>query len=47
MFSSKDMDVVFFETALNLRRFPHMVIECIPLSKDEGALAPIYFKVFL
>lgn len=44
MFMSQDEDVIFFETAMNLHRFPHMCIECIPLPKEEGDLAPIYFK---
>lgn len=44
MFTSRDEDVVFFETAMNLNRFPHMYIECVPLPREEGDLAPIYFK---
>ncbi|XP_064214866.1 CWF19-like protein 2 homolog [Tribolium castaneum] len=44
MFSAKNLDVIFFETAKNLDRYPHMYIECIPLGKEEGDLAPIYFK---
>jgi len=44
MFLSKDEDVIFFESARTLRGFPHMVMECVPVDKDSGALAPIYFK---
>ncbi|KAF4527529.1 hypothetical protein B566_EDAN015629 [Ephemera danica] len=44
MFSDQGKDVVFFETARNLRNFPHMVMECVPLDQESGNLAPIYFK---
>ncbi|XP_060804143.1 CWF19-like protein 2 homolog isoform X1 [Amyelois transitella] len=43
-FNSQDMDVVFFETATRLHRFPHMVINCVPLPRDVGDMAAIYFK---
>jgi hypothetical protein len=45
MFASNDQDVVFFETARNLRGFPHMILECVPLDRESGNLAPIFFKV--
>ena len=45
MFLLDDADAIFFETAMNLRRFPHMAIECIPLPISSGETAPIYFKV--
>jgi len=45
MFASKDEDVIFFESARIIRGFPHMIMECVPVDKDSGALAPIYFKV--
>jgi hypothetical protein len=46
MFREKlNLDVVFFETAMYLRKFPHMVLECIPVPQETGDLAPIYFKV--
>ncbi|KAL3090305.1 hypothetical protein niasHS_006757 [Heterodera schachtii] len=38
------MDCVFVETAINIREQQHMSIECIPLPKELGELAPIYFK---
>ncbi|XP_017783746.1 PREDICTED: CWF19-like protein 2 homolog [Nicrophorus vespilloides] len=37
-------DVIFFETAMFFNSHPHMVINCIPLPKEEGDMAPIYFK---
>jgi hypothetical protein len=46
MFLEKlDLDVVFFETAMYLQKFPHMILECIPMPRETGDLAPIYFKV--
>ncbi|XP_044255818.1 CWF19-like protein 2 homolog [Tribolium madens] len=44
MFNARNEDVIFFETAKNLDKYPHMYIECIPLEKEEGDMAPIYFK---
>ncbi|XP_061174042.1 CWF19-like protein 2 [Saccostrea echinata] len=44
MFESMDQDVVFMETCMGLRYHPHMLIECIPMEKETGDLAPIYFK---
>jgi hypothetical protein len=40
-----NLDVVFFETAIYLWKFPHVVLECIPVPWETGDLAPIYFKV--
>ena len=45
MFTSQDQDVVFMETSMHLRHFPHMTLECIPLEREIGDMAPIYFKV--
>jgi len=46
MFREKlNLDMVFFETAMYLWKFPHMVLECIPLPWETGDLALIYFKV--
>ncbi|KAI3413488.1 hypothetical protein GPALN_010978 [Globodera pallida] len=39
-----EQDCVFVESALNVREQQHMSIECIPLPKELGELAPIYFK---
>jgi hypothetical protein len=46
MFLEKlNLDVVFFETAMYLQKFPHMILECVPMPREMGDLAPIYFKV--
>lgn len=45
MFRAMDQDMVIFETALFVKRHPHMYLECIPMPKETGELAPIYFKV--
>ena len=44
MFADRDMDVIFTEMYSQSKRKSHMYIECIPLPKDEGSLAPMYFK---
>jgi hypothetical protein len=44
MFSDSEQDCVFMETSMNLKWFPHMFLECIPLPKEIGDTAPIYFK---
>lgn len=44
MFADRDMDVIFTEMYSHSKRKSHMYIECIPLPKDEGSLAPMYFK---
>lgn len=43
-YNFQNKDVVFFETATKLHRFPHMVIHCVPLPRDVGDMAAIYFK---
>lgn len=45
MFEDLNFDVIFFEVCMDAKRFPHMTIHCIPLPKDIGHLAPMYFKV--
>ena len=45
MFSDEEKDVIFIENAVHLSRHPHMVIECIPVPKNEGHVARLYFKV--
>lgn len=47
MFLSQDEDVLFFESARQLNKFPHMVLNCVPVPKETGDTAPIYFKVRL
>uniref|UniRef100_A0A3Q0R5I1 Cwf19-like C-terminal domain-containing protein n=1 Tax=Amphilophus citrinellus TaxID=61819 RepID=A0A3Q0R5I1_AMPCI len=44
MFEAQELDCVFMETNMNPRRRQHMVLECIPLPKELGDMAPIYFK---
>ncbi|XP_051882070.1 CWF19-like protein 2 isoform X2 [Pristis pectinata] len=44
MLEDKGLDCVFFETSMSLKKRFHMVYECIPLSKELGDMAPIYFK---
>lgn len=44
MFLDEDEDIIFMETSTKLKYFPHMFIECIPLPRETGDMAPIYFK---
>ncbi|XP_051842881.1 CWF19-like protein 2 isoform X2 [Antechinus flavipes] len=44
MFEDKELDCIFLETNMNMNKRYHMVYECIPLPKDVGDMAPIYFK---
>ncbi|XP_029303044.1 CWF19-like protein 2 [Cottoperca gobio] len=44
MFESQEQDCVFMETHMNPRKRRHMVLECIPLPRELGDMAPIYFK---
>ena len=39
-----DQDCVFFEIAKGLKRHPHMVIQCVPLPREMGDMAPMYFQ---
>ena len=39
-----DQDCVYFETALRLKRHPHMIMECVPLPREIGNEAPMYFQ---
>ncbi|XP_050677446.1 CWF19-like protein 2 homolog [Leptidea sinapis] len=43
-FNSQNKDVVFYETATRLHRYPHLIINCVPLPRDVGDMASIYFK---
>jgi len=47
MYETHNLDCVFMETCKDLHRQQHMVIECIPLPRELGDVAPIYFKVEL
>ncbi|XP_078684513.1 CWF19-like protein 2 [Branchiostoma floridae x Branchiostoma belcheri] len=42
--SDEDQDCVFMETAMRLNQFRHTAIECVPLPRELGDMAPIYFK---
>eukprot|EP01028_Stygiella_incarcerata_P008384 TRINITY_DN3632_c0_g1_i1.p1 TRINITY_DN3632_c0_g1~~TRINITY_DN3632_c0_g1_i1.p1 ORF type:complete len:532 (-),score=178.85 TRINITY_DN3632_c0_g1_i1:200-1795(-) len=44
MFSKMECDVIFLETAKNLKKSHHIVIECIPISFELMQEAPAYFK---
>ncbi|KAG8584693.1 hypothetical protein GDO81_004724 [Engystomops pustulosus] len=44
MFADQGQDCVFLETNINLKKRFHLVYECIPLPKEVGDMAPIYFK---
>lgn len=37
-------DCVFFECAMGLKGHPHMVVECVPLPREMGDMAPMYFQ---
>lgn len=45
MFESQELDCVFMETHMDPRKRQHMVLECLPLPRELGDMAPIYFKV--
>jgi len=44
MHSARGDDCVFVETARNVKHQPHTMVECIPMPKEVGETAPIYFK---
>ncbi|KAF6332848.1 CWF19 like cell cycle control factor 2 [Rhinolophus ferrumequinum] len=44
MFKDRGLDCIFLETNLSMKKQYHMVYECIPLPKEVGDTAPIYFK---
>jgi len=44
MFNAQGEDCVFFETVMGLKKKPHMVIECVPMEREMGDLAPMYFQ---
>ena len=44
MFAAEDKDCVFIQTCSHLSKSPHFYMECIPLPRDLGDVAPIYFK---
>ncbi|KAL6082512.1 hypothetical protein STEG23_002761, partial [Scotinomys teguina] len=44
MFEDKGLDCIFLETYMGMKKQYHMVYECIPLPREVGDMAPIYFK---
>lgn len=44
MFTDQNQYPVFYEIYKGRYKFPHMQLECVPLPKKVGELAPIYFK---
>ncbi|MEE6472851.1 hypothetical protein FKM82_009744 [Ascaphus truei] len=44
MFEVRGLDCVFLESNINTKRRFHLVYECIPLPKEVGDMAPMYFK---
>uniref|UniRef100_A0A4W4DUV3 CWF19-like protein 2 n=1 Tax=Electrophorus electricus TaxID=8005 RepID=A0A4W4DUV3_ELEEL len=44
MFQAQDQDCVFLEMHTNPKRRMHMLYECVPLPRELGDMAPIYFK---
>lgn len=45
MFDSLGLDCVFLETHMNPKKRMHMLYECVPLPRELGDMAPVYFKV--
>ena len=44
MFADNNMDTIFTECYTSTSRRSHMYIECIPIHKEQGSVAPMYFK---
>ncbi|KAL6265373.1 hypothetical protein P5V15_002172 [Pogonomyrmex californicus] len=44
MFTNEDLYPIFYEVYKKHCKFSHMQLECIPLPKEIGESAPIYFK---
>ncbi|XP_059123244.1 CWF19-like protein 2 [Peromyscus eremicus] len=44
MFEDKGLDCIFLETNMGMKKQYHMIYECIPLPREVGDMAPIYFK---
>lgn len=44
MFLNEDRDCIFFETAIGLKHHPHMVYHCVPLPREDGDSAPMFFQ---
>jgi len=44
MFQVQKKEIIFFESAMNLKKQRHGFIECVPLDLKEGQQARLYFK---
>ncbi|XP_002131055.2 CWF19-like protein 2 [Ciona intestinalis] len=44
LFLKQDSDCIFMQTCIMLNKSHHFVVECVPLPKELGDVAPIYFK---
>uniref|UniRef100_A0AAR2JQ88 CWF19-like protein 2 n=1 Tax=Pygocentrus nattereri TaxID=42514 RepID=A0AAR2JQ88_PYGNA len=44
VFEAQDLDCVFLETHMSPKRRLHLLYECVPLPRELGDTAPIYFK---
>ncbi|KAG8452957.1 hypothetical protein GDO86_004675 [Hymenochirus boettgeri] len=44
MFEARGLDCVFLESNIYAKKRFHLVYECIPLPKEIGDMAPLYFK---
>ncbi|KAG7199982.1 hypothetical protein KM043_014407 [Ampulex compressa] len=44
MYTDQNQCPVFFETYMRRHQFPHMQLNCIPLPRKIGDMAPMYFK---
>ncbi|KAG9265288.1 CWF19-like protein 2 [Astyanax mexicanus] len=44
VFEAQDLDCVFLETHMNPKRRLHLLYECVPLPRELGDMAPVYFK---
>jgi len=45
MFMNENLYPIFFEVYKKRQKCSHMQLQCIPLPKEIGELAPLYFKV--
>nr|XP_039256912.1 CWF19-like protein 2 [Styela clava] len=41
---AQELDCVFMQTCMGLKKSRHFYIDCIPMPIEEGEMAPIYFK---
>eukprot|EP00095_Tigriopus_kingsejongensis_P003050 maker-scaffold101_size371023-snap-gene-0.17 protein:Tk03050 transcript:maker-scaffold101_size371023-snap-gene-0.17-mRNA-1 annotation:"cwf19-like protein 2" len=44
MLALDDLDCIFFEHADRLKSFPHMIVECVPIPRESGDMAPMFFQ---